>query len=222
MDGNRSTGWKKTIWIGIVVFVISFLYAFVRYNIVREVSLEQLPLYITNKAVAMAATIVIGLSFVLGPLAGFFPSRFSKWTYIRKPLGLLGFGLAFIHAIMSLILFNPANYSRFYSESGKLTGLIESSMLFGILAFFIFGIMTIIAIPSIEEKLDKGQWKTILRLGYLAYIFVLLHVALMGYRGWFNPDAWQYGLASITLITAFFIILVLLLRLLAGVFLKKR
>lgn len=206
----------------IVVFVLSLLYAVVRYHVVRSVPLEQFPLYISNKAFAMSATIIIGLSYVLGPLARFFPRVFVQHLDLRKYLGITGFGVAAIHAIISLLLFDKAYYPRFFMESGKLTLAGESSMLFGVLAFMVFSVICLTSLPSIEEKMHPEQWKYVQRLGYIAYIFVLLHVAIMGYRGWFRPDAWEYGMASITLITALFIIFVLLMRILVLAFPKKK
>lgn len=222
MEEKSSSGWKKAIFISLIVFLICFSYAFIRYNIVRNVSFEHLPLYITNKAIALTATILIGLSFLIGPLTHFFPKVFSNSLSIRKNLGLTGFGVAAIHAFMSLLLFNKINYPKFFLQNEKLNFIGEITMLFGILAFFIFLIMSIIAIPSIEEKLTPQQWRTMQRLGYIAYGFVLLHVSIMGWKGWFQADSWQYGLASITLVASLFIILILVLRFLVIIIPQKK
>ncbi|MBI4035421.1 hypothetical protein HY383_00585, partial [Candidatus Daviesbacteria bacterium] len=104
---------------------------------------------------------------------------------------------------------------------GKFNLVGESSMLFGILAFLIFAGISITSIPPVEEKMHPSEWKTVQRFGYLAYVFVLAHVAIMGYGGWFRPDSWRYGLASISLISALFIIFVLLMRIIVMVFAKK-
>lgn len=223
---TRSVDSKKNIWSGgikvsIAVFLLCFVYAFVRYNVVRSVSFEQVPLYISNKAIALTSTILIGMSFLLGPLARFFPATYVKHLSLRKSIGVIGFGVASIHAIASLILFDKAYYSRFFLENGKLNWVGESTMLFGILAFLIFAIVSISSLPDIEERLQKDQWKVIQRLGYAAYVFVLLHVGLMGYRGWFQADSWQYGMASITLIACLFIVFVFLMRILVVIFPKK-
>lgn len=204
----------RTIIIVLIVFGLSFFYAFIRYNIVRNVPFDNLPLFITNKAAALSATILIGLSFLLGPLARFFPNQFTPHLYLRKHLGIAGFGVASLHAIVSVVLLNPANYSRFYLEGGKFNLVGESSMLFGILAFLIFAAISITSLPPMEKQMHPDQWKKVQRFGYLAYFLVLLHVGIMGYRGWFRPEAWQYGLASISLISALFIIFVLIMRVL--------
>ena len=221
MSEDRSVRWKQTTTIVLIVFGLSLFFAFIRYNIVRNVPFDNFPLFITNKAVALAATILIGLSFLLGPLARFFPNQFTPHLYLRKHLGMIGFGVASLHAMMSLVLLNPANYSRFYLEGGKFNLVGESSMLFGILAFLIFVAIFITSLPPMEKHMHPDQWKLVQRFGYLAYFFVLLHVGIMGYRGWFRPEAWQYGLASISLISALFIIFILTMRVLVISFSKK-
>lgn len=222
MSEDKSVGWKQTTLIVLIVLGLSLLYAFIRYNVVRNVPLDNFPLFIANKAVALAATILIGLSFLLGPLARFWPNQFAPHLYLRKHLGVIGFGVASLHAIMSLVLLNPANYPRFYFEGGKFNLAGESSMLFGILAFLIFVAISITSLPPIERHMHPNQWKTVQRFGYLAYFFVLMHVGIMGFRGWFRPDSWLYGLASISLISALFIIFVLVMRTLVIVFPRKR
>lgn len=211
---------KRATTISLIVFIATMLYAVVRYNLVRSVSFDNIPLYIFNKAIALTATILIGLSFLLGPLAHFWPS-ITQHLYLRKHLGVFGFGVAALHALISLILLTPAYYPRFFNSDGKLTFIGESSMLFGALAFVIFAGITVTSLPGIEKNMDQSRWKFIQRLGYLAYVFVLAHVALMGFRGWFRAESWQYGLASISLISALVVIFVLLMRTLVIVVNKK-
>lgn len=204
---------RRATSISLIVIAISTLYAVVRYNLVRSVPFDNFPLYIFNKSIALSATILIGLSFLLGPLARFWPKQFSQHLYLRKYLGVIGFTVAAFHALMSLILLTPAYYPRFFSTDGKLNLIGESSMLFGALAFAIFTIVSVTSLPDMEKNMDQSKWKFIQRLGYLAYTFVLAHVAIMGFRGWFRAESWQYGLVSISLISSLFIIFVLLMRL---------
>lgn len=213
---------KKTVTIFLIVLGLSFLYAIVRYNFVRSVPFDNIPLYISNKAIALSATILIGLSFLLGPLARFWPNQLVPHLPLRKHLGVFGFVLAALHAVMSLILLTPAYYPRFFTEDGRLNFIGETSMLFGVLAFLVFAGITVTSLPPVEKQMDQAQWKFVQRLGYLAYVFVLLHVAVMGFRGWFRPESWQYGLVSISLISALFIIFVLVMRIFVIIFPFRR
>ncbi|MBI2109387.1 MAG: ferric reductase-like transmembrane domain-containing protein [Parcubacteria group bacterium] len=214
-------GWKTTVIIFAVVFVISFAYAFVRYNVLRDVPLEQIPLFITNKVLALSSTILIGFSFLLGPLARFWPCTFEQKLYLRKPLGVFGFSIAALHGVISLALLSPAYYPKFFLESGKLNFTGEISALFGTLALFIFSVVSVTSIPAVASQMNPKQWKTIQRLGYLAFSFVLLHVVAMGFRGWLESTSYLYGFVSISLISALFIIAVLALRLIVIIFPKR-
>lgn len=203
---------KRATAISLIVFIATMIYAIVRYNVVRSVPIDNIPLYIFNKAIALSATILIGLSFILGPLARFWPNQIAPHLYLRKHLGVFGFAIAAVHAVISLILLTPAYYPRFFNTDGKLNFMGESSMLFGVLAFIIFAVVSVTSLPEVEKNMDQAKWKFIQRLGYLAYVFVLAHVGIMGYRGWFRPESWQYGLASISLISVLFIVFVLIMR----------
>ena len=215
------SNWKRTLLIVLITFIVTLGYSIIRYNIVRNVPFENIPLFISNKAIALTATILIGLSFLLGPLARFWPKMFTHHLYLRKYLGISGFAIAALHALMSLLLFSPAYYPKFFLPSGKMNLIGESSMLFGILAFLIFLAISLTSLPQIEKLLNSQQWKSIQRLGYLAYVLVLFHVVIMGWAGWWKPESWKFGLASISLISALIIIFVLLMRIIVMVFPKK-
>ena len=217
---ERKSGWKIAFIILLIVLLITFVYSILRYNVFKGVGIEHLPLYISNKALALAATIMIGLSFLLGPLCRF-SKRIVPKLYLRKYIGLLGFGIAAIHGVISLLLFNPAYYQKFFAETGKLTLEGELSMLFGILAIFIFAAISITSIPSVESGLHPKQWKFIQRSGYLAYLLVLLHVLVMGFSGWFDASKWPGGMYPITLVAFSFIVFVLLIRVIVMIFPKK-
>lgn len=207
------TDWQKAKYIVLIVVLLSLSYAIVRYNLVREVALSNIPLYITNKAVAMAAVLLIGLSFALGPLAHYFPARFGPHAGLRKPLGIFGFGIAFVHLLMSLPLFSKFYLPKLYVVDGRLNVIGELSMLFGISAFVILAVVALFSLPELGERLEKSRWKTIQRMGYAALALVLLHVAVFGFPGWFTIEAWRYGLLPITLIVTLFILVVIGLRL---------
>lgn len=212
MEQGKSVGLKQVMIISLIVFGLSFLYAIIRYNLVRSVPFDNIPLFIANKSVALSATVLIGLSFLLGPLARFWPNQFVHHLYLRKHLGVFGFGMAALHSLMSLVLLNTAYYPKFFSAGGRLNLIGETSMLFGILAFLIFATISITSLPPLEKHMHPGQWKFVQRMGYLAYVFVLAHVTIMGFQGWFKSESWQFGLASISLISALFIIFVLIMR----------
>lgn len=219
MDKRNDGSWGQAGAVTFIVFLLTLFYSILRYNIYGEVSWNNLPLYISNKAIAFASIILIGLSYFLGPLARFWPNKFVSNLHLRKHFGLLGFGLASVHTIASLLIFDSGYYPRFF-QGQKLTFNGELSLLFGVLAFAVFIIVALSSSHAFSANLNAVSWKRIQRTGYLAYIFVLLHVFFMGYRGWTDPSHWPGGLLPISLLSFSIILFVLLVRLLV-VFLPK-
>ncbi len=216
MNQQINQPWRKGILVSILVFIFASLYSFVRYNILRDVPYAEIPLFIMNKAISLSSIIIIGFSFLLGPLAGMFHHRFTRYVPLRKPLGLIGFGLASVHAVVSLILLSSSEYyGKFYTESGAFSALGQFSLLFGVLALAIFSVVAITSLPAMYEQLGEKTWKKVQRFGYLGYLFVLLHVVIMGARGWIDPKSYVYGFISITLLSSLFIIFVFLVRIIA-------
>ena len=210
---ERKEGWKATFIIFLVSFALIFGYAFLRYNIFKGVPIDQLPLYIFNKAAALESVFIIGLSFLLGPLARF-SKKVAPKLYLRKYLGVFGFGLSALHGMISILLFDAAYYPKFFAQTGKLNLTGELSMLFGILSIFVFSIVAVTSLPSVEISMHPKQWKFVQRLGYIAFILVLLHVSVMGWGGWLDTSKWPGGLLPISMLAALIIISVLLMRVL--------
>ena len=210
---------KSTI---ITLIALAFGYSIVRYNIIKGVSWDNFPLYISNKAISLSAVFLIASSYILGPLARFSPGVFASKLSMRKYLGLIGFGLGAIHAVISLLIFNPAYYAKYFQASGKLNLNGELALLFGVLSLFVFAIVAISSIPSVIESTDQTKWFKIQQLGYLALVFVGLHVLIMGLSGWFKPQDWPGGLLPISLVAFSVILLTLLLKALALLFPKKQ
>ena len=215
METPEGAAWKKGCLISTWVFLLSLLYVIVRYHVVRDVSFAELPLYTSNKAVALTSVILIGWSLALGSLARFFPRLFGASVPLRKPLGLIGFGAAALHSLMSLVLLSPHYYMKFFAADGGFSLMGGATLLFGILAFAVFSLVALTSLPSVAERLTPLGWKRVQRLGDLAFLFTLGHVATPAVQGWFNPGSYAYYLVPVSLIAALFIVLTLLIRLFA-------
>ncbi len=212
-------GTRKVIF-SVVALAAAFGYAIVRYNVIKGTPWEQLPLFITNKATALAAVIFIALSYIPGPLARFWPGHFSHWLPMRKYFGLAGFGLGMVHAVMSLLLFTPAYYPKFFTAKGALNLTGELSMLFGVLGAAIFALVAVTSIPSVEKGMEFARWQRIQRLGYWAFLLIMLHVLVMGFAGWLTPATWPGGLLPISLVAFIIIAFTLLLRI-GAIFVRR-
>lgn len=212
---------SKTFKITSLVVLLVFIYAIVRYNVIKGVPWSDLPLFISNKAFALGAVVLISLAIIIGPFGKWWPKSFIKHMALRKTLGLLGFGFAAIHAVISLIIFSPEYYPKFFESSGKLNLIGELSMLFGVLGLFVFSLVAIASLPPFAKSLGYTNWKRVQRFGYLAFFFVFLHVFVMGFKGWLTPEHWPGGLLPISLVAFIIILLAFLIRILA-IFTKEK
>lgn len=203
---------KKARNISLFLITIAYTYAIYRYHIVRGVAWEHFALYINNKAIALSSVFLIALSYIPGPLSRLFGKPWVNLLGARKYFGIFGFTLAAIHACVSLLIFNSNYYARFFAQDGKLTLEGELSMLFGVLAFALFSLVTVSSIPSVARDLGQNSWKKIQRSGYWAFGLVMLHVLVMGWGGWLKPNDWPGRLLPISLISFSVIAATLLMR----------
>src|SRR3989338_11414763 len=155
---EKPVNWMNVNVFSIALFAVILGYALLRYNIIKGVPWSDLPLFISNKAIALYAVVFIALSFIIGPLVKFWPGTFTRFRPLRKYFGLFGFGFASIHALISLLIFTPQYYPKFFLETGKLNLTGEISMLFGVVGFFIFLGVAISDIPSIEKSMKYEHW----------------------------------------------------------------
>ena len=118
-----------------VTLALAMAYAIVRYHIAGPVPWKDLPFYVLNKGVSFAAFVLLTLNFSLGPLSHLWVPVSEGWLEARKALGMTGFLLVLIHALMSFMLFTPAVYGNFFEPDGSLTLMAGLSMLGGILGF---------------------------------------------------------------------------------------
>lgn len=134
------------------------------------VVLRNLPfnLAFTNRTFAISSVFLIGLSFILGPLARFLPKIFVPMLEYRKPLGLLGYGFAIVHVIMSLLIVE----SEVYAES-------RLSLVAGMLALLIFSFVAFSSMTRSIKAFGFERWQQIQRSGYLAYALVIVHFSIL-------------------------------------------
>lgn len=171
-----------------LVTALSLVYAIVRYNIFRGDSWEQLPVFIVNKAVSVAALVLLGASRVIADKGR------------RKRLGLLGFLFTALHLVLSLMILNPEYMSKMYLPTGRMTWSGELSMLTGSVATVL---VTWLAYTTTLHPLDRQTDSTSLVPGMARIVLVLAaaHVLYMGYGAWFAPSTWPGGMPPITVLS---------------------
>ncbi len=180
-------------------------YAVLRYHIAGPVPWKDFPMFILNKGLCLAGVILLTFNFSLGPLSSLGVPVSKGWLNARKALGMTGFLLVLIHALMSFLLFSPAIYGKFYASNGSLTLLAGLAMLFGVLGFVFLWGYNLSFQTFLREDTAFIQFITSRKVLLFALVLGGLHLFFMGYEGWLKPAGWHGGLPPISLVAfAFF------------------
>jgi hypothetical protein len=188
-----------------IALIFGLAYAIVRYHIAGPVPWKDFPFFILNKGISLGAFVLLTLNFGLGPLNNLGAKVPEGWLNARKALGMTGFLLVLIHALMSFMLFSPSVYGKFFETDGTLTLLAGLSMLGGVLAFVVLWAYNLSFQTHLRE--DKSFIQFITSRTFLLWAMLLgaAHLFFMGYEGWLNPSGWHGGIPPVSLVAfAFF------------------
>ena len=182
------------------VLLFSIGYAIVRYHIAGPVPWKDFPFFILNKGISLAAFIMLTFNFGLGPLNNLGFKVPIGWLNARKALGMTGFLLVLVHALMSFMLFSPSVYAKFFEANGSLTLLAGLSLLTGVLAFVVLWGYNLSFQTHLRE--DKAFIQFITSRTFLLWAMLLgaFHLVFMGYEGWLNPSGWHGGIPPVSLV----------------------
>jgi DMSO/TMAO reductase YedYZ heme-binding membrane subunit len=183
-----------------VVIVFGLAYAITRYHLVGPVPWKDFPMFILNKGISLSAFILLACNFGFGPLNNLGVPVPEGWLNARKSIGMTGFLLALIHALMSFMLFSPSVYGKFFVEDGTLTTLGGLSMLAGIIAFVILWGYNMSFQTFLREDKAFIQFITSRKFLIVALLFGALHIIFMGYEGWLKPEGWHGGMPPVSLV----------------------
>jgi DMSO/TMAO reductase YedYZ heme-binding membrane subunit len=203
LESHRNSA--STIISAVLLFSVG--YAILRYHIFGPVHWKDFPFFILNKGISLSAFILLTFNFSFGPLSNLGAKVPEGWLNSRKALGMTGFLLALIHALMSFMLFSPSVYGKFFDEDGTLTLLSGLSMLGGVLSFVVLWAYNLSFQTHLRE--DKTFIRFITSRNFLlaAMIFGAAHLFFIGFKGWLDPSGWNGGLPPISLVSfAFFVI----------------
>ena len=191
----------------IVTLVLAIGYAILRYHIAGPVPWKDFPFFIINKGLSLAAFVLLTLNFALGPLNNLGVSLPARWLNARKALGMTGFLLVLVHALVSFLLFSPSVYSQFFLVDGTMTLFAGLSMLAGVAAFVVLWGYNMTFQTFMREDKAFISFITSRRFMLFALLLGAAHLLFMGYEGWLNPDGWHGGLPPISLIAfSFFLV----------------
>ena len=202
-DSNKNSAGR----IIAIVLLFSIGYAIVRYHVAGPVPWKDFPFFILNKGISLAAFILLTFNFGFGPLNNLGVKVPVSWLNARRALGMTGFLLVLIHALMSFMLFSPAVYAKMFAADGTLTLLAGLSMLGGVLAFVVLWAYNMSFQTHLRE--DKKFIAFITSRTFLIWAMLLgaIHLVAMGFQGWMEPAGWHGGFPPISLVAvAFFIV----------------
>ena len=182
------------------VLVLAIAYAVLRYHVAGPVPWKDFPFFILNKGFSLAAFVLIACNFGFGPLRNIGVPVPDSWLAARKAVGMTGFLLVLIHALMSFLLFKPAVYANFFAADGTLTLLAGLSMLAGVLAFVVLWAYNLSFQTFLREDKVFISFITSRRFLLVAFVFGGAHLLFMGYEGWMKPEGWHGGLPPISLV----------------------
>jgi DMSO/TMAO reductase YedYZ heme-binding membrane subunit len=91
-----------------IVMIFGLAYAMLRYHIAGPVPWKDFPFFILNKGISLSAFILLTCNFGFGPLNNLGVRVPEGWLNARKAMGMTGFLLVLIHALMSFMLFSPS------------------------------------------------------------------------------------------------------------------
>ena len=190
-----------------VVLLFSIGYAIVRYHVAGPVPWKDFPFFILNKGLSLAAFILLTCNFSFGPMRNLGIKIPEGWLNARMALGMTGFLLVLIHALMSFMLFSPEVYGKFFEPDGSLTLLAGLSMLGGVLAFVVLWAYNLSFQTHLREDKAFIGFITSRRFLLAAMILGGVHLVFMGYEGWFNPSGWHGGIPPVSLVAITFFVL---------------
>ena len=195
---NDNKNSAKTIIL--VTLLLAIGYSVLRYHIVGPVPWKDFPMFILNKGLCLAAFILLTFNFSLGPLNSLGVRVSEGWLNARKAMGMSGFVLILIHALMSFMLFTPANYGKFFGDNGTLTLLAGLAMVFGVLGFVGLWIYNLSFQTFLREDQAFIRFITSRKAMLFALVLGGLHLFFMGYEGWLQPAGWHGSLPPISLV----------------------
>ncbi len=193
--------WQPTTakWFA-VVFGGSLAYAVVRYHLAGDVAWQHFPLFILNKATSLAAVIFVASSYLIGKIIRWHDHDTALRLVVIKFCGLMGFFLASVHAFFSLCLLSPAYYGKYFDDDGRLNLQGETAMTVGVLALFFLLAPAVTTLPMMPKAIGGWRWKRNQRLGYVALALVVVHLVVLGVKGWLAPQGWHGGIPPVSLV----------------------
>jgi len=185
---------KRTVWLIAGVLTFTYLYAALRYVVFGPYSVNALPIFIMNKALAFS--FVINLYILSSPYI----------VRIRRSLlGIVNYIIGTVHAILSVILIPGSYLKKFYTVEGEMNVNFGAMVFFGIIAF----ILMVVISKGFQYRNKYSQfWLTFIfeKLFMIFLIILGLHIFVYGVENWISWDKWYGGMPPISLLAFLFLL----------------
>jgi sulfoxide reductase heme-binding subunit YedZ len=166
---DNSRFWVLATGIVLSLCIAGFVQLFVPSGILQIIRIEQ--------AYGFISILLLFLALFASPFTKVYPKvPFNRhYLHVRRALGVLTFYYAFLHA-----------YLTFFNQLGGFSGIqyynsrYGLAMLLGVVALVILFFMAITSLDWAVRVLSFTRWKLLHRLVYVAFLCVLIHVALIG------------------------------------------
>jgi len=177
----KAVGWNafkkrydRWLVIGIVLFLLVFVG--VGFGLFPKVTPEILLI----RAFAVAAIVLLHFILIIGPMARL-DRRWLPLLYNRRHLGVAMFLLGFIHAVLAIATYHVGGVmnpivSIFTADAGMTMGSFPFQA-FGFGALLILFVMAATSHDFWLANLTAPVWKALHMLVYVAYVFLIIHVA---------------------------------------------
>ena len=73
-------------------------------------------------------------------------------------------------------------------------------MTVGVLALFFLLAPAVTTLPMMPKAIGGWRWKRNQRLGYVALALVVVHLVVLGVKGWLAPQGWHGGIPPVSLV----------------------
>ena len=171
----------KALTLIIIINIFTFAYSVIRYNIVGQVPLTDIPIFILNKSIAFSLIIILFLTFYYQNSQLSNNLKFARKSFIF---------LTLTHFLLSLSILSQDYYPKLFVDF-KFNFIGNMTILFGVVA----------AVYIVVHRF---------KLNNMIFLSLLSgHLFFLGYKGWFNPAKWNGFMPPITLLC--FILLIILI-----------
>ena len=168
----------------LILFSILYSYAVLRYHFGKNISSESF-LYVLNKGIAWTCASMLLLSVLPN-------NKLNVIGLTRRATGLIGYSVALIHVVITLVVFNQAYYPGFYSSNMiNIHGWMN--IFIGILSLICFSFPLFASFYN-----SKNSWYY--SIGRYGVLLNISHVFSIGFLNWFPLSTWPCYLPPITMI----------------------